>query len=131
MSLLLSALLQHQNHRKVSLLLKNHCIVNPRSRENLQPARGIALAWKCLRDNLPRQEPRRGEGDAVGRCCENLDNPSSSQTEESAIFQQRLLQPGYSLEKWRRTGKKWGYPLVLTITCSQRYSTSVFQSNKA
>lgn len=36
------------------------------------PARGLALAWKPLKDedNLPLQ----GEGEAVGRCCDSLDS---------------------------------------------------------
>lgn len=112
MSLPFSALGQQQNQRKASLLLKNHCIVNPWSSENPQPARGIALAWKCLKDNLPLQVPGRGEWDAAGRCCENLDSSSSRQAEELAVFQQRLLQPGVQPEKaeedWQKMGMSTG-----------------------
>lgn len=95
MALLLSALLQHKKQGKASLLLKKCCIVNLWWSESPQPARGIALSWESLRskENLPLQTPGRGDGDAVGRCCEDLDSSDLRQSQQMAIFQQRPLQP--------------------------------------
>lgn len=59
------------------------------------------------------------------------DSSSLRQPEEMAIFQQRPLPPVVQLGKAEADGQKnRGVHLVLTIACSQRYSTWVFCSNR-
>lgn len=132
MALQLSALLQHEKQGKDSLLLKKCCMVNPWWSESPQPARGIALSWKSLRnkDNLPLQTPGGRDdvaaGGAVRIWFKAVTGDGDFPTEAAAACgTARKIGGGHS--------KPGDICLVLTTVCSQEQScaTWVFWSKHA